>query len=96
MMQLGCDGGLCYLRVIHVIFCVNPLVHVQFSWARGSSRYDHPPTIMDEKQEITISCVETQSGDAPKRARAIVQAVTHFNNPKVLAEVCVVSFFVHR
>jgi len=27
------------------------------------------------------------SGDPAKRARAIVQAVTHFNNPKVLAEV---------
>lgn len=28
-----------------------------------------------------------QSGDPAKRARAIVQAVTHYNNPKVLAEV---------
>jgi pyridoxal 5'-phosphate synthase pdxS subunit len=28
-----------------------------------------------------------KSGDPAKRARAIVQAVTHFNNPKVLAEV---------
>ncbi|KAE9406785.1 vitamin B6 biosynthesis protein [Gymnopus androsaceus JB14] len=28
-----------------------------------------------------------KSDDAPKRARAIVQAVTHYNNPKVLAEV---------
>ncbi|KAG7086597.1 Pyridoxal 5'-phosphate synthase subunit snz1 [Marasmius oreades] len=28
-----------------------------------------------------------KSGDAAKRARAIVQAVTHYNNPKVLAEV---------
>lgn len=28
-----------------------------------------------------------KSGDAPKRARAIVQAVTHYNNPKTLAEV---------
>lgn len=28
-----------------------------------------------------------QSGDPAKRARAIVQAVTHFNNPKLLAEV---------
>jgi len=27
------------------------------------------------------------SGDPAKRARAIVQAVTHFNNPKILAEV---------
>jgi pyridoxal 5'-phosphate synthase pdxS subunit len=27
------------------------------------------------------------SGDPAKRARAIVQAVTHFNNPKMLAEV---------
>ncbi|KAH9854105.1 vitamin B6 biosynthesis protein [Lenzites betulinus] len=27
------------------------------------------------------------SGDPAKRARAIVQAVTHFNNPKVLAEI---------
>jgi len=28
-----------------------------------------------------------KSGDAAKRARAIVLAVTHFNDPKVLAEV---------
>ncbi|GJE90872.1 vitamin B6 biosynthesis protein [Phanerochaete sordida] len=28
-----------------------------------------------------------KSGDAAKRARAIVQAVTHYNNPKILAEV---------
>ena len=28
-----------------------------------------------------------KSGDAAKRAKAIVQAVTHFNDPKVLAEV---------
>ncbi|KAF7359346.1 Vitamin B6 biosynthesis protein [Mycena sanguinolenta] len=28
-----------------------------------------------------------KAGDAAKRARAIVQAVTHYNNPKVLAEV---------
>ena len=28
-----------------------------------------------------------KSGNAPKRARAIVQAVTHFRDPKVLAEV---------
>jgi len=28
-----------------------------------------------------------KSGDPAKRARAIVQAVTHFNNPKLLAEV---------
>jgi len=28
-----------------------------------------------------------KSADAPKRARAIVQAVTHYNNPKILAEV---------
>merc|ERR1712076_278355 len=28
-----------------------------------------------------------KSSDPEKRARAIVQAVTHFNNPKVLAEV---------
>lgn len=28
-----------------------------------------------------------KSGDAAKRARAIVQAVTHYNNPKLLAEV---------
>jgi len=28
-----------------------------------------------------------KSGDPAKRARAIVQAVTHYNNPKVLAEV---------
>lgn len=28
-----------------------------------------------------------QSGDPVKRARAIVQAVTHFNNPKLLCEV---------
>ncbi len=28
-----------------------------------------------------------KSGDAAKRARAIVQAVTHFKDPKVLAEV---------
>ena len=28
-----------------------------------------------------------QSGDPAKRARAIVQAVTHYNNPKILAEV---------
>ena len=28
-----------------------------------------------------------KSGDAPKRARAIVQAVTHYRDPKVLAEV---------
>ena len=27
------------------------------------------------------------SGDPAKRARAIVQAVTHYNNPQVLAEV---------
>lgn len=27
------------------------------------------------------------SGDPAKRARAIVQAVTHYNNPKVLAEI---------
>lgn len=27
------------------------------------------------------------SGDPAKRARAIVQAVTHYNNPAVLAEV---------
>ncbi len=27
------------------------------------------------------------SGDPAKRARAIVQAVTHYNNPSVLAEV---------
>jgi pyridoxal 5'-phosphate synthase pdxS subunit len=27
------------------------------------------------------------SGDPAKRARAIVQAVTHFNNPKILAEI---------
>lgn len=27
------------------------------------------------------------SGDPAKRARAIVQAVTHYNNPKILAEV---------
>lgn len=28
-----------------------------------------------------------KSGDPAKRARAIVHAVTHFNNPKVLAEI---------
>lgn len=28
-----------------------------------------------------------KSGDPLKRAQAIVQAVTHFNNPKILAEV---------
>ncbi|KAK7023943.1 vitamin B6 biosynthesis protein [Favolaschia claudopus] len=28
-----------------------------------------------------------KAGDAAKRARAIVQAVTHYNNPKILAEV---------
>lgn len=28
-----------------------------------------------------------KSGDPVKRARAIVQAVTHFNNPAILAEV---------
>ena len=28
-----------------------------------------------------------KSGDAAKRAKAIVQAVTHYNDPKVLAEV---------
>ena len=28
-----------------------------------------------------------KSGDPAKRARAIVQAVTHYNDPKVLAEV---------
>lgn len=28
-----------------------------------------------------------KSGDPAKRAKAIVQAVTHFNDPKVLAEV---------
>ncbi|KAK0210364.1 SOR/SNZ family-domain-containing protein [Desarmillaria ectypa] len=28
-----------------------------------------------------------KSGDAAKRARAIVQAVTHYNNPKILADV---------
>ncbi|KAK7693322.1 pyridoxine biosynthesis protein [Cerrena zonata] len=28
-----------------------------------------------------------KSGDAAKRARAIVQAVTHYNNPKLLAEI---------
>jgi pyridoxal 5'-phosphate synthase pdxS subunit len=28
-----------------------------------------------------------KSGDPAKRARAIVQAVTHFNNPKIIAEV---------
>lgn len=28
-----------------------------------------------------------QSGDPAKRARAIVQAVTHYQNPKILAEV---------
>ncbi|KAJ7582607.1 vitamin B6 biosynthesis protein [Mycena floridula] len=28
-----------------------------------------------------------KSGDAPKRARAIVQAVTHYNNPAILAQV---------
>ncbi|KAG8736287.1 Pyridoxal 5'-phosphate synthase subunit snz1 [Ceratobasidium sp. 428] len=27
------------------------------------------------------------SGDPAKRAKAIVQAVTHYNNPKVLADV---------
>ncbi|KAF8717637.1 hypothetical protein AX14_012080 [Amanita brunnescens Koide BX004] len=27
------------------------------------------------------------SGDPAKRARAIVQAVTHYNNPKILAEI---------
>merc|ERR1712137_1492434 len=30
-----------------------------------------------------------KSGDAAKRAKAIVQAVTHFNDPKVLAEVSI-------
>lgn len=42
-----------------------------------------------------------KSGDPAKRAKAIVQAVTHFNDPKVLAEVSedlgepmVVSFFI--
>ena len=29
----------------------------------------------------------TQSGDPLKRARAIVQATTHYQNPKVLAQV---------
>jgi pyridoxal biosynthesis lyase PdxS len=28
-----------------------------------------------------------KSGDPKKRARAIVMAVTHYNNPKILAEV---------
>jgi len=28
-----------------------------------------------------------KSGDPAKRARAIVQAVTHYNDPKILAEV---------
>lgn len=31
-----------------------------------------------------------KSGDPAKRARAIVQAVTHFNNPKILAEVSLI------
>ena len=30
-----------------------------------------------------------KSGDASKRAKAIVQATTHFNDPKVLAEVSI-------
>jgi pyridoxal 5'-phosphate synthase pdxS subunit len=28
-----------------------------------------------------------KSGDPAKRARAIVQATTHYNNPKIIAEV---------
>ena len=31
---------------------------------------------------------QPKSGDPAKRARAIVQSVTHYNNPKILAEVC--------
>ncbi|KIL69605.1 hypothetical protein M378DRAFT_7449 [Amanita muscaria Koide BX008] len=36
------------------------------------------------------------SGDPAKRARAIVQAVTHYNNPKILAEVFIISFCLVR
>ena len=40
--------------------------------------------------------MELQSGDPAKRARAIVQAVTHFNNPKIIADVrrIVLPFFI--
>ena len=37
--------------------------------------------------ECSQADVVVLSGDPAKRARAIVQAVTHYNNPAVLAEV---------
>jgi len=37
--------------------------------------------------EVESKLISVLSGDPAKRARSIVQAVTHYNNPAVLAEV---------
>jgi pyridoxal biosynthesis lyase PdxS len=37
--------------------------------------------------KVVATLIIVLSGDPAKRARAIVQAVTHYNNPAVLAEI---------
>lgn len=46
----------------------------------------HVLSEIESYSHLTISGI-FKSGDPKKRARAIVMAVTHYNNPKILAEV---------
>lgn len=50
-------------------------------------RFHSITSLVDPLADPETTRFLSQSGDPVKRARAIVQAVTHFNNPKVLAEV---------
>lgn len=45
------------------------------------------PPLLTSFYPVFVGSGIFHSGDPAKRARAIVQAVTHYNNPKLLAEV---------
>lgn len=72
MMQLGCDG----------VFVGSGIVSIHVEQMRSD-------TPANRTLIIPTSYVTPQfaSGDPVKRAKAIVQATTHFNNPKVLADI---------
>lgn len=80
MMQLGCDGG--EPLVSHVdgaqlmaVFVGSGICESRRSCFRRLSR-----------DGTSAELMAVLSGDPAKRARAIVQAVTHYNNPQMLAE----------
>lgn len=88
MMQLGCDGGTC----IGVPFRSTPLLKYAALFSRRRSAVFVGSGIFHVRSASNLfhplqPYHPFQSGDPAKRARAIVQAVTHFNNPKILAEV---------